>query len=136
MLFPNQFVNIRLLVGTLKDTIRVPVPAVQRGEPGTFVYLVEPNNTVSVRKIKVGPIDGTYQAVLSGLQVGDRVVTEGTDRLRDGAAVVVPAAGSADAPAGQDAAMAGAGTARPGTAGGRRAGASRAPAPSGPEQRQ
>jgi len=101
LLFPNQFVNVRLLVSTLKDTIRVPVPAVQRGEPGTFVYLVEPNNTVSVRKIKVGPIDGTYQAVLSGLQVGDRVVTQGTDRLRDGAAVVVPAPGSAGAPAGQ-----------------------------------
>jgi multidrug efflux system membrane fusion protein len=102
MLVPNQFVNIRLLVSTMKDTIRVPVPAVQRGEPGTFVYLVEPNNTVSVRKIKVGPIDGTYQAVVSGLAVGDRVVTEGTDRLRDGAAVVVPAAtGTGTAPGGQ-----------------------------------
>ena len=93
LLIPNQFVNARLLVSTMKDTVRVPVPAVQRGEPGTFVYLIDANNTVSVRAIKVGPVDGGFQAVLSGLQPGDRVVTDGTDRLRDGAAVVVPAGG-------------------------------------------
>jgi multidrug efflux system membrane fusion protein len=92
LLIPNQFVNIRLLVSTMKDSVRVPVPAVQRGEPGTFVYLINADNTVSVRVIKVGPVDGAFQAVLSGLQPGDRVVTDGTDRLRDGAAVVVPAA--------------------------------------------
>ncbi len=92
MLIPNQFVNIRLLVSTMKDTVRVPVPAVQRGEPGTFVYVINADNTVSVRPIKVGPVDGGFQAVLSGLQPGDRVVTDGTDRLRDGAAVIVPAA--------------------------------------------
>ena len=63
----------------------MPVPAVQRGEPGTFVYVINADNTVSVRPIKVGPTDGGYQAVLSGLQPGDRVVTDGTDRLRDGA---------------------------------------------------
>jgi multidrug efflux system membrane fusion protein len=85
-LYPNQFVNARLLVNTLSDTIRVPVPAVQRGEPGTFVYLINGNNTVSVRPIKVGPTDGGFEAVTSGLEPGDRVVTDGTDRLRDGAA--------------------------------------------------
>jgi multidrug efflux system membrane fusion protein len=89
-LYPNQFVNIHLLVDTMQDTIRVPVPAVQRGEPGTFVYVINANNTVSVRPIKVGPTDGNYQAVLSGLQAGEKVVTDGTDRLRDGAAVTVP----------------------------------------------
>ncbi|HVY14619.1 MAG TPA: MdtA/MuxA family multidrug efflux RND transporter periplasmic adaptor subunit [Rhodopila sp.] len=92
MLIPNQFVNVRLLVNTLKDTVRVPVSAVQRGEPGTFVYVVNANDTVSVRTIKVGPIDGQYEAVTSGLQPGDRVVTEGTDRLRDGSKVTLPQA--------------------------------------------
>ncbi|HBK04976.1 MAG TPA: multidrug transporter subunit MdtA [Acetobacteraceae bacterium] len=92
MLYPNQFVNARLLVNTMKDTVRVPVPAVQRGEPGTFVYLINPDNTVSVRVVKAGPIDGGFQAVLSGLNPGDRVVTDGTDRLKEGAAVTLPAA--------------------------------------------
>jgi multidrug efflux system membrane fusion protein len=92
MLYPNQFVNARLLVNTMQDALRVPVPAVQRGEPGTFVYLINANNTVSVRPIKVGPVDGSYQAVLSGLNPGDRVVTDGTDRLKDGAQVTLPAA--------------------------------------------
>ncbi len=93
LLYPNQFVNARLLVNTLQDTVRVPVPAVQRGEPGTFVYVINANNTVSVRPVKLGPTDGGYAAVLSGLQPGDRVVTDGTDRLRDGTAVTVPAPG-------------------------------------------
>jgi multidrug efflux system membrane fusion protein len=92
LLYPNQFVNARLLVNTMQSTVRVPVPAVQRGEPGTFVYLINANNTVSVRAIKVGPTDGSFEAVLSGLEPGDRVVTDGTDRLRDGALVTVPAA--------------------------------------------
>jgi multidrug efflux system membrane fusion protein len=102
MLYPNQFVNARLLVNTLANTVRVPVPAVQRGEPGTFVYLINANNTVSVRPIKVGPTDGGFEAVTSGLKPGDRVVTDGTDRLRDGAAVTLPAAkAAAGAPPGQ-----------------------------------
>ena len=92
MLYPNQFVNARLLVSTMQDAVRVPVPAVQHGEPGAFVYLINADNTVSVRPIKVGPVDGNFQAVLSGLNPGDRVVTDGTDRLRDGAVVTLPAA--------------------------------------------
>jgi membrane fusion protein, multidrug efflux system len=79
-----------LLVSTMQDAVRVPVPAVQHGEPGTFVYLINADNTVSVRPIKVGPTDGNFQAVLSGLNPGDRVVTDGTDRLRDGAVVTLP----------------------------------------------
>ncbi len=98
VLYPNQFVNARLLVNTMADTIRVPVPAVQRGEPGTFVYLIGADGTVSVRPVKVGPIDGNYQAVLSGLAVGDQVVTDGTDRLKDGAKVIVPPPASAASP--------------------------------------
>jgi multidrug efflux system membrane fusion protein len=99
MLYPNQFVNARLLVNTMQDAVRVPVPAVQRGEPGTFVYLINANNTVSVRPIKVGPVDGNYEAVLSGLNPGDKVVTDGTDRLKDGAEVTLPAAQKAEPPA-------------------------------------
>ena len=96
LLYPNQFVNAALLVNTLRNVVRVPVPAVQRGEPGTFVYVVTADSstgadTVSVRPVKLGPTDGGYVAVLSGLQPGERVVTDGTDRLRDGAAVIVPA---------------------------------------------
>jgi multidrug efflux system membrane fusion protein len=97
-LYPNQFVNARLLVDTMANTVRVPVPAVQRGEPGTFVYLINANNTVSVRPITVGPTDGGFEAVTSGLNPGDRVVTDGTDRLRDGAAVTLPAAQTAAKP--------------------------------------
>jgi membrane fusion protein, multidrug efflux system len=99
LLYPNQFVNARLLVNTMQDAVRVPVPAVQRGEPGTFVYLINANDTVSVRPIKVGPIDGSYQAVLSGLNPGDRVVTDGTDRLKDGATVTLPTAQKTTSPA-------------------------------------
>jgi membrane fusion protein, multidrug efflux system len=103
MLYPNQFVNARLLVSTMSDAVRAPVPAVQRGEPGTFVYVINADNTVSVRPIKVGPVDGNFEAVLSGLQPGERVVTDGTDRLRDGATVTIPApqGARAQAPNGQ-----------------------------------
>jgi membrane fusion protein, multidrug efflux system len=90
LLYPNQFVNARLLVNTMQDSIRVPVPAVQRGAPGTFVYVINADNTVSVRAVKLGPTDGGYTAVLSGLQPGEKVVTDGTDRLRDGAKITVP----------------------------------------------
>jgi multidrug efflux system membrane fusion protein len=90
-LYPNQFVNARLLVSTMKNTVRIPAAAVQRGEPGTFVYVIEANNTVSVRPVKLGPTDEGNVAVLSGLKAGERVVTDGTDRLREGASVTVPA---------------------------------------------
>ncbi len=88
-LFPNQFVNASLLVDTLHDAVLVPNPAVQRGAPGTYVYIVTPESTVTVRPIKLGPTDGTRTAVLSGLTAGERVVIDGTDRLREGAKVSV-----------------------------------------------
>jgi membrane fusion protein, multidrug efflux system len=90
-LYPNEFVNARLLLKTLKDVVRVPVPAVQHGAPGTFVYVIGPNNTVSVQPVKLGPTDNGYEEVLSGLQPGQRVVTDGTDRLTAGVKVTVPA---------------------------------------------
>jgi multidrug efflux system membrane fusion protein len=86
-LFPNQFVNVRMHVDTLANAIVVPTPAVQRGSPGTFVYRVNGDNTVSVQPVKLGPVDGEATVVNEGLKDGDRVVVDGTDKLRDGAAI-------------------------------------------------
>ena len=88
-LFPNQFVNVKLLVNTLPDADIVPNSAIQRGAPGTFVYLVKPDRTATVQKVKLGPSDGQRIAILSGLQPGDSVVIDGADRLRDGAKITV-----------------------------------------------
>jgi len=92
ILFPQQFVNVELLVTTLKDAINVPSAAVQNGAPGTYVYLVKDDNTVTVRPIKLGPQSGDRVAVISGLAPGDKVVVDGSDKLREGAAVTLPAA--------------------------------------------
>lgn len=90
-LFPNQFVNVRLLVDTVKDAVVVPVAAVQRGQPGTFVYLVKADDTVEIRVVALGASDGEKVAILKGLQAGDQVVIDGVDRLRDGAKIRKPA---------------------------------------------
>jgi membrane fusion protein, multidrug efflux system len=89
-LFPSQFVNVVMLLDTLKDVVRVPSRAVQRGAPGSYVYLVGDENTVAVHPIKLGAQDGDFFAVLAGLTAGDVVVTDGADRLRDGAKVSIP----------------------------------------------
>jgi multidrug efflux system membrane fusion protein len=91
VLFPNQFVNVRLVVDTLHDVNIVPSAAVQRGAPGTFVYLAKPDHTVAVQQVKLGPGDGQRVAVLDGLQLGESVVIDGADRLRDGAKVTIAA---------------------------------------------
>jgi multidrug efflux system membrane fusion protein len=96
-LFPNEFVNITLLVDTLHGAILVPTPAVQSGAPGDYVYLVKPGNTVSVHKVSLGPNDGKHTVILSGLAAGDTVVTDGMDRLSDGAKIEVAAAKPATA---------------------------------------
>jgi membrane fusion protein, multidrug efflux system len=93
-LFPNQFVNARLLVLTLHDVVTVPIAAVQSVGPSIYVYLINPDDTVSIRPIKLGPTDGELTQVESGLAAGDRVVVDGADRLRDGARVTIPADGS------------------------------------------
>ena len=92
-LFPNQFVNVRLLVDTVKDALVVPVAAIQRGQPGIFVYLVKPDETVEIRVVELGATDGERVAVTKGLQAGDQVVIDGTDRLREGAKIRKPSAG-------------------------------------------
>ena len=91
-LFPNQFVNVRLLVDTVKDATIVPVAAIQRGQPGTFVYLVKADDTVEIRVVELGVTDGEKVQITNGLQVGDQVVIDGTDRLRDGAKIRRPSA--------------------------------------------
>ncbi|WP_420223646.1 MdtA/MuxA family multidrug efflux RND transporter periplasmic adaptor subunit [Pigmentiphaga litoralis] len=97
-LFPNQFVNARLHVRTLKDATVIPTAAVQRGTPGTFVYVVKPDNTIDVRVIKLGQPNGERVAVTEGLAPGEKVVVEGVDRLRAGAKVDV-VTGAAEVPA-------------------------------------
>ena len=93
-LFPNQFVNVQLHVDTLQNTAIVPSAAIQRGAPGTFVYLVKPDNTASVQVVTLGPNDGEQVAITKGLEPGQVIVTDGADRLKDGAKiqVVQPAA--------------------------------------------
>lgn len=89
LLFPNQFVNIRLLVRTLSDSLVIPVAAVQFGSRSTYVYIVNAKSQATIRDIVLGPTDGMYQAVTSGLTPGDPVVLEGIDRLREGRDVLV-----------------------------------------------
>ncbi len=90
-LFPNQFVNARLLIKSLPGVTVAPVTAIQRGAPGAYVYLIGADNTVSARKVELGPQDNGKVTVTSGLAPGDRVVVDGADRLRDGAEVFVAA---------------------------------------------
>jgi multidrug efflux system membrane fusion protein len=91
-LFPNEFVNVRLLVDTLHQAVLVPTAAVLSGAPGNYVYFVNKDNTASVRKVTLGPSDGQNTVIASGLVAGDTVVTDGTDRLSDGAKIKVAAA--------------------------------------------
>lgn len=88
-LFPNQFVNVRLRVRTLRDAVVIPAAAVQYGSRGTYVYLVDAESKATVRDIVLGPADGSLQAVASGLQAGDKVILEGLDRLREGRMVAL-----------------------------------------------
>jgi membrane fusion protein, multidrug efflux system len=96
-LFPNQFVNVKLVVDTLHDAATVPSAGVQIGTPGTYVYFANPDGTVSVRPVKLGPSNGQRATVLEGLSPGDKVVVDGIDRLRDGAKIRLPEAASPNA---------------------------------------
>jgi multidrug efflux system membrane fusion protein len=88
-LFPQQFVNVVLLLDTLHGATLVPQAAIQRGAPGTYVYLVNADQTVSVRKVTLGPGDATNVAITAGLQPGSIVVVDGADKLKDGAKVLL-----------------------------------------------
>jgi multidrug efflux system membrane fusion protein len=100
MLFPNQFVNARLLIDTLRDAVIVPSSAVLTGANGPFVYVVKPDSTVTVRQVKVGPVDGERTSIASGLAAGERVVTDGSDRLREGSKITAASSPEAAARAG------------------------------------
>jgi multidrug efflux system membrane fusion protein len=95
-LFPNQFVNIHLMVSVLKDALSAPVAAVQHGAPGDYAYVVV-DGKAAVRVLKLGQTDGDQIQILSGLATGDQVVVDGADRLREGAEVRVVAGGGKDA---------------------------------------
>jgi multidrug efflux system membrane fusion protein len=96
-LFPNQFTNIQLQTNTLHDTLAVPNASIQRGPQGTYVYAVGEGGKVVVRKVTLGPVEGDWTSVRGEVQAGEQVVTDGADRLRDGAQVQVIAANAAAA---------------------------------------
>lgn len=102
-LYPQQFVNINLLVDTLQNQIVVPTVAVQQGQQGSFVYVIDENNTAHLRTVQAVPFDtGSY--IKSGLQVGEMVAVDGADRLQDGSKVRVRQAGEIERAAAADAA--------------------------------
>ena len=93
-LFPNQFVNARLLLDTKRGATVVPTAAIQRSPQGTYVYLVKADQTVTVRQVKLGPSEGDETAIDEGLVPGDRVVVEGAERLREGSKVELKGPGA------------------------------------------
>ena len=118
-LFPNQFVNVRLIVDTLPDATLIPTAALQRGAPGIFVYVVGDagdgtRSQASVRVVTPGPADGDTVAIAQGLSSGEQVVIDGADKLRDGMPVEIaapgPPSGPGDSPGGDKGSPAGSGT--------------------------
>ncbi|MDN4036506.1 efflux RND transporter periplasmic adaptor subunit [Massilia sp. YIM B02443] len=96
-LFPSQFVNLRLTVNTIPDAVMVPVTALRHGANGDYVYVLNPQaRTVALRNVTRGESTVDKVQIRTGLKVGEQVITEGADRLRDGASVVLPG----DKPAG------------------------------------
>ena len=89
ILFPNQFVNVRVLIGQDSDVVIVRQSAIQRGAQGTYVYVINADSSVSVRVVTLGTVDGERIAIASGLEVGERVVVDGADKLREGAKIEV-----------------------------------------------
>ena len=88
-MFPSQFVNARLLIDTISDTVLVPTAAVQKSPQGNFLYVVKPDNTVMQRGVTVGATQGDLSSIASGLTQGETVVTDGVDKLQPGAKVNV-----------------------------------------------
>jgi multidrug efflux system membrane fusion protein len=92
-LFPNQFVNARLLLDTRHGATIVPTAAIQRSPQSTFVYVVKEDNSVEVRNISIGITEGDNASVTEGLEPGERVVIDGIDKLQQGSKVTVRMAG-------------------------------------------
>jgi multidrug efflux system membrane fusion protein len=97
-LFPNQFVNAKLLVSTIHDAILIPAAALQRSQQGSFVYVVKPDHTVEMRMVKIGATQGDLVAIDSNLKPGELVAVDGLDKLQQGSHVNVQMA--ANPPAG------------------------------------
>lgn len=98
-LFPNQFVNVRMLLDVKHDATVIPSAAIQRGSAGLFVYVVKQDNTVTVRKVKTGPAQGDVTAIEDGVATGETVVVDGIDKLREGAKVEPVMRGGSNDPA-------------------------------------
>ncbi len=101
-LFPNQFVNVKLLVNTLKEAIVLPAQAVQLGANGNFVYVIGGDNKVKVTPVTLGPASGDTVSIASGVALGDHVVIDGVDQLRDGSEVQLAGAAPAAPAAGEN----------------------------------
>lgn len=129
-LFPQQFVNVRLLVDTLQNQLVVPNVAVQNGQQGTFVYTVDADSVVHLKPVQVGITTATQVDILSGITENDRVVVDGTDRLVEGATVRVRKPGELDNPPGFDPT---AGGGRGGKKGGGRKGGKKGQGKGGPQ---
>jgi len=93
-LFPNQFVNARLLIDAHRDVLIVPSAALQRGPQGSYVYVVKSDRTVTVRQVVIGEVQGGEASIQSGLSEGELVVTDGAERLREGTRVETKGQGS------------------------------------------
>lgn len=108
VLFPNQFVNVHMLVDTKRNVVVVPTAAIQRGPQGTYVYVVSGGDTVNIRMVTVAQTSGNSIGVSSGLNAGDVVVIDGQDKLQDKSKVIAnaaPAGGTAGGAAAQPAAQ-------------------------------
>ncbi|HEX9138734.1 MAG TPA: efflux RND transporter periplasmic adaptor subunit [Steroidobacteraceae bacterium] len=109
-LFPNQFVNVHLLLDTVHNAIVVPGSGLQQGASGSYVYVANADNTVTMRAVTTGPGTADQVSILKGLQPGETVVVDGADQLRDGAHITIPQAGAAGAAAAQRPRRAGSGS--------------------------
>jgi len=92
-LFPNQFVNARLLIDEREGTLIVPSAALQRGPQGAYLYVIKPDQTATVRQVAIGEIQGGDASIASGLSEGELVVTDGAERLREGSKVEIKGQG-------------------------------------------
>ena len=103
VLFPNEFVNVQLQVDTLKQAVVVPTNAIRHGPQGDFVFVIDQDNTAHITLVKIGPTSEDRVSIREGLKAGDRVVTEGGDRLTDGSVVHLPGqqTGAPGAPPGE-----------------------------------
>jgi multidrug efflux system membrane fusion protein len=131
-LFPSQFVNVRVLLDTQHDAIVVPVAALRHGPSGDFVYVLNGDRTVTQRTVTQGQSTGDTVAIATGLKAGERVITEGGDRLKDGAKVQLPGDAASGPRRGASGAFGGASGASGGFGGHRRREAADGEAPSGP----